>query len=145
MFMRLAFLLCIFLSVSIHVGAQDVLYLTNGTNHLVEVISADELEIKYKKFDDLDGPELTMTVFKLRRILYDDGTMINYGNPLVRNMHFREHIDQGEMIFSYRLHDGPSPTTNALHIMALEGLPVEWPDDLQRPDENDQQEIPQSS
>jgi len=59
--------------------------LTNGTNHLVEVISADELEIKYKKFDDLDGPELTMTVFKLRRILYDDGTMINYGNPLVRN------------------------------------------------------------
>jgi hypothetical protein len=28
------------------------------------------------------------------------------------------------MRFDYRLRPGPSPTTNALKIMALEGLPV---------------------
>jgi len=40
------------------------------------------------------------------------------------NYHFREHIEAGKMVFDYRLQSGPCPTTNALKIMALEGLPV---------------------
>lgn len=43
----------------------------------------------------------------------------------IRNMHFREDVREGKMVFDYRLHPGPCPTTNALKIMALEGLPVE--------------------
>ena len=43
----------------------------------------------------------------------------------VVNMHFREEIRDGRMAFDYRLHPGPCPTTNALTIMRLEGLPVE--------------------
>lgn len=40
------------------------------------------------------------------------------------NRHFREHIEHGRMAFDYLLHDGPCPTTNALAIMKMEGLPV---------------------
>jgi hypothetical protein len=47
--------------------------------------------------------------------------------PGVRNMHFRELIANGRMSFDYTLRPGPCPTTNALIIMRLEGLPV--PDD----------------
>lgn len=43
----------------------------------------------------------------------------------VTNYHFRDEIVDGRMAFDYRLRRGPSPTTNALRIMALEGLPVE--------------------
>jgi len=43
----------------------------------------------------------------------------------VRNAHFREDIVDGLMVFDYKLRAGPSPTTNALRIMAMEGLPVE--------------------
>jgi len=43
----------------------------------------------------------------------------------VVNMHFREEIRDGRMAFDYRLRPGPCPTTNALTIMRLEGLPVE--------------------
>ena len=43
----------------------------------------------------------------------------------VKNYHFREEIKEGRMIFDYKLHTGPCPTTNALKIMKLEGLPVE--------------------
>lgn len=43
----------------------------------------------------------------------------------VRNYHFKEEIKNGRMIFDYKLNDGPCPTTNALKIMRLEGLPVE--------------------
>ncbi|HWN08582.1 MAG TPA: hypothetical protein VNO50_04805 [Pyrinomonadaceae bacterium] len=41
------------------------------------------------------------------------------------NFHFREEVRDGKMVFDYQLRPGPCPTTNALHIMRLEGLPVE--------------------
>ena len=46
-------------------------------------------------------------------------------NSQISNYHFREDVHDGRMVFDYRLRSGPSPTTNALRIMAMEGLPVE--------------------
>jgi hypothetical protein len=43
----------------------------------------------------------------------------------VVNAHFREDIAGERMVFDYLLRPGPSPTTNALRIMALAGLPVQ--------------------
>jgi len=43
----------------------------------------------------------------------------------VTNYHFREEVLDSRMVFDYRLRPGPCPTTNALKIMRLEGLPVE--------------------
>lgn len=48
--------------------------------------------------------------------------------PTVTNVHFQETVAQGTLQFDYRLKPGPCPTTNALRIMALEGLPVDAPD-----------------
>ncbi len=45
--------------------------------------------------------------------------------PRLSNLHFREAVRQGKMSFDYQLHPGPCPTTNALKIMRLAGLPVE--------------------
>jgi hypothetical protein len=42
----------------------------------------------------------------------------------VRNLHFREEIVGDRMVFDYRLREGICPTTNALKIMQMEGLPV---------------------
>lgn len=43
----------------------------------------------------------------------------------VKNYHFREEIRDSKMVFDYKLNNGPCPTTNALRIMQLEGLPVD--------------------
>jgi hypothetical protein len=43
----------------------------------------------------------------------------------VVNQHFREDVSGSRMVFDYHLRSGPCPTTNALTIMQLEGLPVE--------------------
>ncbi|MBV6479442.1 MAG: DNA mismatch repair protein MutS [Ignavibacteria bacterium] len=40
------------------------------------------------------------------------------------NFHFREEISGLKMVFDYKIHEGPCPTTNALKIMELSGLPV---------------------
>ena len=42
----------------------------------------------------------------------------------IRNYHFREDVREGRMVFDYQLRPGPCPTTNALTIMQMEGLPV---------------------
>jgi ABC-type multidrug transport system fused ATPase/permease subunit len=45
--------------------------------------------------------------------------------PDIRNYHFKEDVLDGEMVFDYILREGPCPTTNALKIMKMEGLPVD--------------------
>jgi DNA mismatch repair ATPase MutS len=47
--------------------------------------------------------------------------------PLLTNAHFQETVAAGALEFDYRLRPGPCPTTNALRIMELEGLPVPPP------------------
>jgi DNA mismatch repair ATPase MutS len=56
-----------------------------------------------------------------------DLELIKLGDEIegVVNQHFREEVYEGRMVFDYRLRPGPCPTTNALTIMRLEGLPVE--------------------
>lgn len=45
--------------------------------------------------------------------------------PELSNFHFREDVSGERMTFDYLLRPGPSPTTNALKIMARAGLPVD--------------------
>jgi hypothetical protein len=44
--------------------------------------------------------------------------------PKLRNVHFQETVAAGALQFDYKLRPGPCPTTNALRIMEMEGLPV---------------------
>ncbi|MFZ5862851.1 MAG: MutS family DNA mismatch repair protein [Nitrospirota bacterium] len=45
-------------------------------------------------------------------------------HPRITTQHFRETVDERGLVFDYHLRPGPCPTTNALKIMAREGLPV---------------------
>ena len=55
-----------------------------------------------------------------------DLDLVNLADQIsqIKNYHFREQVIEQQMVFDYTLRDGPCPTTNALKIMALEGLPV---------------------
>lgn len=44
--------------------------------------------------------------------------------PQLSNWHFVESIENGKMTFEYKLRSGPCPSTNALQIMKMEGLPT---------------------
>lgn len=51
-------------------------------------------------------------------------TELEHSVPSMTNAHFQETVAAGELLFDYQLRPGPCPTTNALRIMQLEGLPV---------------------
>ncbi len=42
----------------------------------------------------------------------------------IQNYHFKEEVSDNKMTFDYLLRQGPCPTTNALKIMKIEGLPT---------------------
>lgn len=52
---------------------------------------------------------------------------LEQGIPGLINAHFQETVSSGALQFDYQLRPGPCPTTNALRIMELEGLPVFLP------------------
>ena len=45
----------------------------------------------------------------------------------VVNMHFRDHLENGKMVFDYQLRPGVVDTTNALRVLRMAGVPVEEP------------------
>ena len=51
-------------------------------------------------------------------------TRLADSNGHIRNAHFQESVENGVLHFDYQLRSGPCPTTNALRIMAQEGLPI---------------------
>ncbi|MBE4748596.1 DNA mismatch repair protein MutS [Corallococcus sp. ZKHCc1 1396] len=46
----------------------------------------------------------------------------------VVNVHFRDHLEDGKMVFDYQLRQGVVSTTNALRVLRLAGVPVHDPD-----------------
>jgi DNA mismatch repair ATPase MutS len=46
----------------------------------------------------------------------------------VVNVHFRDHLEDGKMVFDYRLRQGVVDTTNALRVLRLAGVPVDDPE-----------------
>lgn len=44
--------------------------------------------------------------------------------PDLANYHFADRVEDGQLRFDYRLREGVSPTTNALRIMMMAGLPI---------------------
>jgi len=45
-------------------------------------------------------------------------------HPALKNFHFKETIEGDRMHFTYRMESGPCPSTNALRIMEIAGLPT---------------------
>lgn len=54
-------------------------------------------------------------------------TDLEQSTPGLINSHFQETVAAGTLQFDYTLRPGPCPTTNALRIMELEGLPTHHP------------------
>lgn len=86
-----------------------------GTNNRERLIGSRAF---IKKLSELNGTGAVTT---------HDLELVNLADeiPTITNYHFREEIVNNEMSFDYKIHDGPCPTTNALKIMELSGLPVE--------------------
>ncbi len=63
-------------------------------------------------------------------------------SPQLSNYHFRDFVQDGRLVFDYKIRPGSSPTTNALKIMQMEGLPYEISSALHSGNKNEPKEEP---
>ncbi|MCB0742366.1 MAG: hypothetical protein KDC67_00560 [Ignavibacteriae bacterium] len=85
-----------------------------GTNNVERIIGSKAL-IKYLSNENIYS---IITTHDLELIKIADEIRN------VKNYHFKELIEENKMSFDFKLMEGPCPTTNALKIMKLEGLPT---------------------
>lgn len=100
------------------IGGQPVLFLIDeiykGTNNRERLLGSEAFIQALRQGKGLGL--VTTHDLELSRLETD-------GNG-VTNVHFQETVEKGQLQFDYKLRAGPCPTTNALRIMAQEGLPI---------------------
>lgn len=63
-------------------NAQDVIVKKDGSTILSKVLEVGQNEIKYKKFDNLDGPTYTIQKSELQAINYQNGAKDTFSAPV---------------------------------------------------------------
>lgn len=75
------FLFTLFIIMSIQSFAQDKLLKIDGTETPVKVLEIDTKLVKYKRFNNLNGPTYTISKSKVFMIQYENGTKENFNSP----------------------------------------------------------------
>ncbi|ERM82055.1 hypothetical protein P872_08740 [Rhodonellum psychrophilum GCM71 = DSM 17998] len=71
-------LLLIFISIQVH--AQDVLTKKNGEDIIVKVLEIGQTEIKYKMFNNTEGPTFSILKSDVVMVQYENGTRSIFAN-----------------------------------------------------------------
>jgi hypothetical protein len=78
--MKYILLFILFICSSNIIKAQDTLSMRSGENILVKVIEVGTSEVKYKKIDNLNGPDFSMLKSDLLMIKYENGTKEDFSS-----------------------------------------------------------------
>lgn len=79
--MKQLLLLFLLLCSACVVRAQDVIVKKDGSTILSKVLEVGENEVKYKRFDNLNGPTYTISKSELQAINYQNGAKDTFSTP----------------------------------------------------------------
>lgn len=68
------------LSICSKVNAQDIITKTDNTEFKGKIIEISNTELRYKKFENLDGPTVVLPIVEVKSIKYPNGLVENYNN-----------------------------------------------------------------
>lgn len=71
---KLIYVSIVFLFSFTSIYAQDIVTKTNGDDLSVKILEVTQTEIKYKRFDNLDGPTFTLPINEILIIRYENGS-----------------------------------------------------------------------
>jgi hypothetical protein len=80
---RSLFALAALLFATLHLGAQDVIHKNNGKTIDAKIIEIGTSEIKYKLFDQPDGPIYVDEKENIQKVVFQDGHTEFYGKPRI--------------------------------------------------------------
>lgn len=74
--------ICLFMSIAVH--AQDIVVTVDSKSIKTKVLEINDQEIKYKDFENLEGPTYVMKRTEIHMIVYQNGKVENF-EPLLYN------------------------------------------------------------
>ena len=112
---KIFFILVAIVGFGISANAQDLITLKNGDDIKAVVQEIGEVEIKYKKYENLNGPTYTMKKSEIFMIRYENGSKdvfadLSKPTPIVQNT---QEDDDGFYVrrqsnpYKFRLYTGP--------------------------------------
>jgi hypothetical protein len=78
--MKNILLIILFICSSSIIKAQDTLSTRSGESIIAKVLEVTTNEVKYKKFDNLNGPDIIILKSDLLQIRYENGTKDDFNN-----------------------------------------------------------------
>ena len=87
--------------------AQDIIVKKDGGTIQAKVIEVGKYELKYKKFDNQDGPTYTISTQELQSINYENGTKDSFVSPnynpnIVTNETATQYSNDNELLALYK-------------------------------------------
>lgn len=76
----------IFFMLSNSILAQDIIYKLTGEKVEVKVSSADQKQVKYKRLDNLDGPDYFIEASKIIKVEYENGSTVWYNKEIEKTV-----------------------------------------------------------
>lgn len=93
--MKKSFIFLLFVIIgSLDVYAQDILQLKDGGKIEVKLLEINETSIKYKRWDNLNGPSYTISITKVYSIIYENGTMDKFDIETIAKSDVATSIEQ---------------------------------------------------
>jgi hypothetical protein len=93
--MKNILLIILFICSSTIIKAQDTLSTRSGESIIAKVLEVTTNEVKYKKFDNLNGPNIIILKSDLFQIKYENGTKDDFNNIIKKEETNNAAIDEG--------------------------------------------------
>jgi hypothetical protein len=92
--MKNILLIILFICSSTIIKAQDTLSTRSGESIIAKVLEVTTNEVKYKKFDNLNGPDMIILKSDLLQIRYENGTKDDFSNIIKKEETNNAAIDE---------------------------------------------------
>ena len=104
--MRTIFLLIPFLLTTIILVAQDTLYKTDGTKHIIKTVELNETQVKYKLISNINGPIYVINKDNILKIVTETGLIDTFPKIITKNIiQDPRNIDFGRNFISVNVTD----------------------------------------
>lgn len=77
---RLILIFFLIITIANCINAQDIITKTDNTEIKAKILEISSIELRYKKFDHLEGPTIVLLIKEIKSIKYTNGSIENYNN-----------------------------------------------------------------
>ena len=97
--------------------AQDVIVLKDGDLKQVKVIEVGENDVKYKKWENIEGPTYTISISNILAINYQNGTKDSFADYKEKKSDIAQSIDTASNNVSQSITNTGNNFTRTYHFL----------------------------